>query len=71
MLRLKTGNVQSMLESVRKDWKAAVPDLPFDFTFLDEQADQMYRSEQRFSNFMMVFAALAIFIACLGLYGLV
>jgi len=43
---------------------------PFNYTFLDEAFDQMYRTEQRVGNIFITFAILAIFIACLGLFGL-
>jgi putative ABC transport system permease protein len=46
------------------------PDIPFDFTFLDKKFDQLYRSEQQQGTLFTIFACIAIFIACLGLFGL-
>jgi putative ABC transport system permease protein len=47
------------------------PSVPLDYTFLDEQYGRLYESEQRQGRLFSVFAGLAIFIACLGLFGLV
>ena len=46
------------------------PGLPFSYRFLDESFDEMYRGEQRVGKIALVFSVLAIFIACLGLFGL-
>lgn len=46
------------------------PDMPFSYQFLDESFDNMYRAEQRVGKVALSFALLAIFIACLGLFGL-
>jgi ABC-type antimicrobial peptide transport system permease subunit len=50
---------------------SVVPDLPFDFAFLNEHLGGLYRSEQSFLLLFRLFAAIAITIACLGLYGLI
>ena len=47
------------------------PGMPFSYRFMDEAFDSMYRSEQRVGEVSVTFAILAIFIACLGLFGLV
>ena len=46
------------------------PGLPFSYHFLNESFDEMYRAEQRVGKIALVFSVLAIFIACLGLFGL-
>ena len=46
------------------------PGLPFSYRFLNESFDEMYRNEQRVGKIALVFSVLAIFIACLGLFGL-
>ena len=43
---------------------------PFDYSFLDENFEAMFRAEQRLGNIFFLFTSLAIFIACLGLFGL-
>jgi putative ABC transport system permease protein len=51
-------------------WKSFAPATPFDFSFLDNEFDALYRSEQRMGTVFGVFTFLSIFVACLGLFGL-
>jgi len=48
----------------------AAPEIRFEYTFLDDEFDAMYRSEQRLATIFTVFAGIAILVACLGLFGL-
>jgi putative ABC transport system permease protein len=63
-------DVGLFVEKIKKLWDGASPGLPFDYTFLDERFRQIYASEQRLGSIFIVFAGLAIFIACLGLLAL-
>jgi putative ABC transport system permease protein len=69
--RLKTDNIPQALAQVKSTWKKLVPNEPFSYSFLSEDFDRMYRSEQRSGKIFVSFAVLAILIACLGLFGLV
>ncbi|HUP13383.1 MAG TPA: FtsX-like permease family protein, partial [Niastella sp.] len=69
--RLKTNNMAQAIAHVQRTWKSLVPNEPFTYSFLNEDFDRMYRSEQRAGKIFISFAILAILIACLGLYGLV
>ncbi len=70
-LRLKPGeNLIDTVADLEEIWHTLVPHLPFEYAFLDESLDQQYRTEARVGQVFDVFAALAIFIACLGLFGL-
>jgi putative ABC transport system permease protein len=69
-LRLTPGNAQTAVRAVEKAWKAAAPGAPFEYAFLDEDYDKLFRAEQRLGRVFMVFTALAVVIACLGLLGL-
>jgi putative ABC transport system permease protein len=69
-VRLRPGNLRETMASLEDIWSEVVPAYPFDYQFLDEQLDQIYRAEERFGSLFGTFAALAIFIACLGLFGL-
>jgi putative ABC transport system permease protein len=51
-------------------WKKFLPNLPFDYRFIDEDYAQLYEAEQRQGRVFIGFAVLAIFVACLGLFGL-
>ncbi|MFN8207971.1 MAG: ABC transporter permease [Bacteroidales bacterium] len=69
-MRLAPGDLKSSMKQLETAWNRILPDYPFDYHFVDDDLDRMYRSEQRISSLMNYFAALAILIACIGLYGL-
>lgn len=69
-IRFNTANVKRTLSALETDWKAFFPGNPFQYFFLDEHYDKQYRADQRFGKVFGIFSALAIFIACLGLFGL-
>jgi putative ABC transport system permease protein len=69
-IRMKAGQIPSILESVRKTYDSFKPDIPLDFHFLDADFDKLYRAEQRVSRIFRYFSFLAIIISCLGLVGL-
>ena len=64
------GDLATALSHIEKTWKKFLPEAPYRFTFLDENFDRMYKSEERQKKLFSTFACLAIFIACLGLLGL-
>ncbi len=69
-VRLEPGNIREGVESVRAVWDSLVPTRPFVYSFLDENLDVLYRSEQQTASIFNIFSALSIFIACLGLFGI-
>jgi len=69
-VKIAGNDVNGALASLEKTWKAMLPQVPFDYTFLDDKFDQLYRSEQKQGSLFTCFAGIAIFIACLGLLGL-
>ncbi|HEX5169810.1 MAG TPA: ABC transporter permease [Cyclobacteriaceae bacterium] len=64
------GNSAEMITSIEKLWKQYSTNEPFEYSFLDENFDNLFRSEQRLSYLFTIFAGLAIFVACLGLFAL-
>jgi putative ABC transport system permease protein len=64
------GSSQQAVASVEKLWKQHAANEPLDFSFLDQNFDELFRSEQRMGELFSVFSGLAIFIACLGLFAL-
>lgn len=64
------ANAREILSLLQKKWKEYSPGRPLDCFFLDENFDKLYRAEERLSQIFSVFSFLAIFIACLGLFGL-
>ncbi len=69
-IRMKTSDMSGMIANIESQWKQTFPGNPFNFFFLDEHYNNQYKADQRFGRIFGVFSALAIFIACLGLFGL-
>ncbi len=71
-IAVRTGadNVAKTISFVKKKWASFVPDHPLDYTFLSDVFAAMYRSDYLLGRIFKAFALLAIFIACLGLFGL-
>jgi len=65
-----TGNPETAVSSLKELWAENNTGAPFEYTFLDQDFDALFRAEQRLKNIFMIFAGLAIFIACLGLFAL-
>lgn len=70
VVRLETDNLAATVSAFSKKWEAVAPDKPFDYFFLDEAFDQLYRRENRMGSIFQMFTLLAILIACLGLFAL-
>ncbi len=70
LIRLVPGDVSESLAAVEASWNRILPNYPFDYRFLDEDFELMYRVETGMSQLIKYFAILTIIIACLGLFGL-
>ena len=68
--RIKTEDISGTVALMESKWKEFLPDQPFEYSFLDQRFYQMYENEQRIGKIFGVFAGFAIFIGCLGLFGL-
>jgi putative ABC transport system permease protein len=64
------GSPKETVERVRAEWKKIAPNDPFEYAFLDERFDELFREEQRLGQVFTVLTVIAIFVACLGLLGL-
>ncbi|NOT76765.1 MAG: FtsX-like permease family protein [Cyclobacteriaceae bacterium] len=64
------GDPKSVVASIEAQWKQLAPGEPFEYAFMDERYDLLFRSEMRLRDIFTVFSGLAIFIACLGLFAL-
>lgn len=69
-LNISGGNIPNTVASVQDKWKTLVPERPFSYTFLDDNFNKQYATQERFGKLFLYFAVLAIFISCLGLLGL-
>lgn len=69
-VRVNPTDLPTTLAFMESAWQARVPDRPFDYFFLDDNLDALYRSETTLQQVASAFALLAILVACLGLFGL-
>jgi putative ABC transport system permease protein len=70
-IKIKPGAEKPTLAYVEKLWNQAYPDYVYEYKFLDETIRNFYKQEDQLSQLYKIFAGIAIFISCLGLYGLV
>jgi len=71
MLRIAGANIQETLQGLETVWNDRIPDRPFNYHFLDEDYNALYKAESRNSILFSTAAGLSILLACLGLFGLV
>ncbi len=69
-IKIAAGNPAEAVNTIEKKWRTYLPEMPFEFSFLDDKYDELYRSEKKQGSLFTIFACIAIFIACLGLLGL-
>jgi putative ABC transport system permease protein len=69
-IKISGTNIPAALAHIENTWKQFLLETPFDYTFLDESYQQLYESELHQGTLFTIFACIAIFIACLGLFGL-
>jgi len=69
-IRITPHRVSDTLAFIEKKWKAIYPRYPFEFRFLDDVLQTLYRAEQSIGTVVTVFTVLALFISCLGIFGL-
>jgi len=70
VVRIRPENMPGTIDLLRSTWNEITNEVPFSYRFLDDGMDQLYRSEQRWSRILAYGSFFAIFIACLGLFGL-
>ena len=69
-IKLATKNASSAISAIEKLWNKVYPDFVFEYQFLDAKVDAFYKEEKKLSHLYKIFATIAIFLSCLGLYGL-
>ncbi len=69
-VKFNTHQVKESIAIFETAWKEVFPGNPFHYFFLDDHYNKQYQSDQQFGNIFSIFSGLAIFIACLGLFGL-
>ena len=69
-MKVQTSDISTLINEIETDWKSIAPGLPFDYQFLDDSFESIYRSEGRISQIFAIFSGLSVLVACLGLFGL-
>jgi putative ABC transport system permease protein len=70
-IKISSNNIRETIQYIKSQWNELSPEIPFEFQFLDEKYDALYKDEDKFNILIGYFSIIAILIACLGLYGLV
>ena len=70
-IKLNSQQANRTIAVIEKLWNQTYPDYVYEYQFLDEKIDNFYKQENQLSQLYKIFAGIAIFISCLGLYGLV
>lgn len=70
-VKLNSQDYSQSMKKIEASWDQVYPDNPFDYFFLDEYFNKQYKSDEQFNAVFIGFAGLAIFVACLGLFGLI
>ena len=69
-IKLSTTNIASTMQTIKKIWEQTFPNYVYEYHFLDDKIASFYKQENQLSQLYKIFAAIAIFLSCLGLYGL-
>jgi len=70
LVKISSQVTSDVLSNLRKTWDSMSAGLPFEFTFLDDKVNSLYQNDNRASSIVTLFSCLAIFVSCLGLFGL-
>lgn len=69
-IKVSGNNLSSALATIQSTWRNYLPNDPYEYTFIDDKFQKLYTAEQQQESFVTIFSCIAIFIACLGLFGL-
>ncbi len=69
-VKIQPNDIPATLEFLEKTWNTFAPDVPFVYSFLEDDLDKLYGKEERLGKIFLYFTILAIVIACVGLFGL-
>ena len=70
LAKIRSARTTEVLSHISRAWTSLAAGLPFEFTFLDDRIDSLYQNDNRAGRIVAVFSLLAIFVSCLGLFGL-
>ena len=69
-VKMNTAGIGNTIAGVRNVWNKFSPEYPIEYKFLDENFEEMYNSEDKLRSLLWIFTGIAIFVGCLGLFGL-
>jgi putative ABC transport system permease protein len=69
-IKLKSDDLPKTVAAIGAKWKELAPDRPFDYFFLDQELDKLYKDEEKLGKVAGIFSGLAVIVACLGLFAL-
>lgn len=69
-IRIQPGNLRRTIDFIQQKWESIFPEEIFEFSFLDDRINQLYKNEMKMQKIFIIFACFSIFVACLGLFGL-
>jgi putative ABC transport system permease protein len=69
-VKLKYAGIENILANIKSTWNKFAPGYPLEYNFLDESFNSMYQSDDRLKTLLSLFAAITVFVGCLGLFGL-
>jgi putative ABC transport system permease protein len=69
-LKIDAAHIDQAIQHVKQTWASLAPDVPLEYSFVDESIGRQYGSEQKMEGIFYVFSVLSLLIACLGLFGL-
>ena len=70
LIQIRPENIQATIQKIQNVWDQHAPEIPFQYSFLDDDLNKQYQSEARWSKIIFYSAIFAVLIACLGLFGL-
>jgi putative ABC transport system permease protein len=70
IIKAKPGNIHAAIKTIKDAYSNVASGYPFEYSFLNQKFDELYKTDLRQQTIIIVFSGLAIFIACLGLFGL-
>lgn len=70
IVRIESGEISNTINRMKNVWESIVPQYPFEYRFVDEDFERLYKTEERMVDLLKYFSVMAIIIACLGLFGL-
>jgi len=70
VINTESNDYSTLIDNIEDRWKATMPNLPFEYFFLDDQLQKQYDNDRNFASIISSFTTIAIILCCLGLFGL-